>query len=238
MAKSADRLKYLGAVRAALARASQRAGTDNPRMTHASTWFTDNVVVGTPVVGLQDVEQALGFTQVDVAYLMLYLLDAGFIARGAITFGEHYMDEKFVFGPALIEAVDLKKTTKWPRVALSPDAANLNREVVRRFYADPESSPQAKELVLDEHGDVFVDHLGVWFSEEHEWAIIEHYLPRYKTIIEEALNTTGSGDVFDKWKWLADFHNYSMKANLKDQKRFLIDAGSAAYTFSSFSATI
>jgi hypothetical protein len=44
--------------------------------------------------------------------------------------------------------------------------------------------------------------------------------------------------VFDKWKWLADFHNYSMKANLKDQKRFLIDAGLAAYTFSSFSATI
>ena len=239
MAKGAQVLPDVIALRRALERARARAGTEEPDFTRASTWFTDNVVIGTPVVGLQDVEQVLGHTQVDVAYMMLLLLDAGFLARGGITFGDHYMDETFVFGPALIDAVDLEKATKWPRVALSQLAADLNREVVRRFYGDPAFSPQAGELLCDTHGDVFVDHLNVWFGEEDEPSVIDHYLPRYKATIEQALATHSTGGpVWEKWKWLADYHNYSMSTNLQSPQSFLISAGPPQHGFVSFIQTL
>ena len=169
MAVGADRAVHLVAIREAVQQASDRAGTEDPGMTHASTWFTDNVVIGTPLTGWQDFEQALGFTQINVSYMILLLLQAGYLSRGAITFGEHYMDERFVFGPALIEAVEIEESTKWPRVALSDEAAELNREAVRRYYGDPDASPQARELVVDDHDAVvFVDHLGVWLTEEDD----------------------------------------------------------------------
>jgi hypothetical protein len=239
MATAPDALLQLGLLRTALDEARDRAGTEEPWFTWASTWFTDNVVVGCPVVEYQDVEQTLGHTQVQVAYMMLLMLDAGFLARGAISFGAHYMDETFVFGPALIEAVNLEKATEWPRVALTPLAAELNREVVRRFYADPALSPQAGALLCDEDGTVFIDHLNTWFSEEDDPRVMDRFLPRYKVIVERELAALPSGSRRRrKWKWLADYHNYAMTENLRAPEPFIIDAGPPDHGFSRFVDTI
>ena len=112
MARNPSAIEYLLRLRPALEDASDHAATDDPGESHASTWFTDNLVVATPIMGhFQDPEGALLFTFVNVSYFFLILLKEGFLGRGGIGFGDHYMDERFVFGPALIDAVEVEKCT-------------------------------------------------------------------------------------------------------------------------------
>jgi hypothetical protein len=152
LSRDTDAHSHLVALSAALKRARARAGfeTDAGQLHHAVTWFTDNVVIGSPVSSydrLDQIEAALGYTAIGAAYLQLLLLDAGFLARGGIAFGEHHMQEDFVFGPALIDAAELADNVdnknSPPRVALTPLAAHLNRAVVTEFYSSPEESPHA-----------------------------------------------------------------------------------------------
>jgi len=240
MTQSDDALRYLRELRIALDVARDRAGTEDARLPHRSTWFTDNVVLGTPVLGHPDnVEIALGTTQVNVAYMMLHMLDAGFLARGAITFGPHYMDESFVFGPALTEAAVLEDTTTWPRVVLSAEAVELSRTMAEAWYAEPRLSVHGRILACDKHGSVFVDHLGVWLEEEDDWELAQYALGRHKQTIEASLGTLKRGSAaWEKWKWLADFHNYSMTKRIKNPAKFHIKAGQARHRFHSFGSTL
>lgn len=127
-----DALEHLRALTAALEKARERAAFESEEAEpyHAVTWFMDNVVIGSPISGAtgpHGIEPALGYSAVGAAYLQLSLLDAGYIGRGAITLGPHHMQKRMAFGPALTEAVKLEKSTRWPRVALTPQAADFNR---------------------------------------------------------------------------------------------------------------
>lgn len=171
--------------------------------------------------------------------MQLIMLHAGFLARGGIAFGPLHMQKDFAFGAALIEAAELEKETKWPRIALTPEAAERNREVVRTAYGnDPESSPHAEEYLVDNDGDVvFVNHLLLWLGEEDDPEAAANNLNRQKQIIENALAREESGDVFDKWKWLADMHNHVLGAS-PVFARYVINAGEPRHSFRPFLSTL
>jgi hypothetical protein len=236
---STDALSHLKRLSAALSRARKRTGFEPPRGEpwHAVTWFTDNLVVGTPVSSDDEVEAALGSTAIGAAYLQLLLLDAGFLGRGGIAYGPHHMQKRLVFGPALVEAVNLEKDTRWPRVALTKKAADLNRKAVRDFYSNPEDSPHADEYLVDDEDDVvFVDPLSLWLAEEDDDELVDDILSRQRRTIECALSRE-TGGVFDKWKWLADMHNHAL-SQIPDFTRFQIDAGKPQHSFRPFISTL
>jgi hypothetical protein len=166
------------------------------------------------------------------------------LSAGAITYGEHYMEEKFVFGPALIEAVNLEKKDPYPRVVLSAEAPEVNREITRRFYASKQQTPMEEELVCDEDDVVFVNHLALWLGEEDNWRVVERDLPHYKKVIEAALTEYADAEDdedkkrWGKWKWLADYHNHALTTVFKDPEPFLLDAGEPLHSFYPFSDTI
>ena len=153
--RAPDALSRLVTFDAALKRARARALFEDPDFPdHAVTWLTDNVVIGTPVSDDSHViEMALGSNAIGAAYMQLLMLDAGYLARGAIAFGPHHMQPQMAFGPALSDAAELEKKTKWPRVALTPLAADLNRAIVGDFYSSPEDSPHAEEYLVDAADD-------------------------------------------------------------------------------------
>jgi hypothetical protein len=220
-------------------------GFEDPasRHLHAVTWFTDNVVIGTPVSSYDDygqIEEALGYTAMGAAEMQLVLLEAGFLGRGGIAFGEHHMQPQLAFGPALIDAVELEENKdegRPPRVELTPHAAELNREVMRKFYSDPDDSPQANDYLVDQQGDVvFVNHLSIWLDEEDDEYLAAHRLRQQLNIIEDALRRE-TGNVFNKWKWLADMHNHVLR-QLPVFHAFRIDAGDPLHSFRSFISTL
>lgn len=233
---------YLVRLRPALEAASERAGTEDPGQTHASTWFTDNVVVGTPVFTFPlDEEGAMLFTFVIVAYLHLILLEAGFLGRGAISFGAHYMDDRFVFGPALIEAVRLEKDTLQPRVALTEGTVDLARAVAKTSgYYTPEAVPHLTSLAIDE-GDhtVFVDTIGVWLSEEDDPTAVDHFLGIYKARIEAAIEDTAQdSNVAQKWLWLADYFNWAIRYYSAHHPGAVVSGAPRKHRFRPFHETV
>jgi hypothetical protein len=239
MATSALAVAELPRLRSTLIAASDRAGTEHASEPHASTWFTDNVVVGTPVGRHVDREGALLFTAVNVSYMQLILLQEGFLGRGAIAFGDHYMDERFVFGPALIEAVCLEKSTTHPRIALTPEAVRVVLEVAPDAgYGDPAKAPVVRHLLCGEDDSVFVDVFGVWFSEEDNLEAINHLLPIHRRRIEDGLKLTSDRpEVHAKWQWMADYFNYSLSGS-DVLSEFKTEQSSGIHGFSPFRLSV
>ena len=221
-----EALAHLRGIRAAVASARERVGTEEPDFMSCSTWFTDNVVVASPLIGLQDEEQVLGQHFVDAAYMQLYVLRAGYLSRGAVTFGPHYMDDTFVFGPALIEAVGLEKDHAgpgWPCVTVSETAANMARNLGSDHWGSVADSPFASDLKVDEQARVFVDQLGIWLDEEDEPDIVEYWMPRYKELILRRLaEFEENSRVWRKWRWLADYHDYTLAGRGVEEPEFVI----------------
>ena len=62
--------------------------------------FTDNVVIGWPI--LQDGEIEFGFTLISAAHYQLELALDGLLIRGAMDIGPAYIYDYFVFGPPVI----------------------------------------------------------------------------------------------------------------------------------------
>jgi hypothetical protein len=247
LSRDPDALSLLVALDAALKQARAQDGFEDPaaQHLHAVTWFTDNVVIGTPVTsyGWSDygqIEDALGYTAAGAAEMQLVLLEAGFLGRGGIAFGEHHMQPQLAFGPALIDAVELeehKDEGRPPRVELTPNAAELNREVMRKFYSDPNESPQANLFLVDQQGDVvFVNHLGAWLDEEEDADLAADRLIQQRNIIQDALRRK-TGNVLNKWKWLADMHNHVL-SQLPGFHDLRIDAGDPQHSFRSFISTL
>jgi hypothetical protein len=234
MSRAHNAIDHLRGLRPALEAAIERAGTDERVFGQASTWFTDNAVVATPLGERQFAEGITVGLQVAAAYLLLGCWERGYLGRGAITVGEHYMDERFVFGPALIEAVEREKAARWPRVTLSSDALLLERSH-SGAYAQRLQSVQSRCLTLDEDGVVFIDHLGVYIDEEDNFESLEHFLGRHKAASEEGLRVNDADSAaWEKWRWLAEYQNHALASRLDDPERFMVSLDGQRHRFTDF----
>jgi hypothetical protein len=227
-------LTDLRGLRAAVFRARDRANTEEEGFLRCSSWFTDNVVLAAPVWGPMDEELVIGPTQVDAAYMQLLMIDAGYLSRGAITYGPHFMDKSFVYGPALIEAHGLEsgegladgdcvEGNRWPYVIVSDGVADLNRAMAKAFNAEPEHSPLVRELLVDEDNVTFVNQLGIWIEEEDDERMLERILPEMRTMIMSKLEQLEpEGRVWEKWRWLSDYHDYVLTGFGLDDSSFTV----------------
>lgn len=239
----------LRGLRAAVSRARDRANTEEEGFLRCSSWFTDNVVLAAPVWGPMDEELVIGPTQVDAAYMQLLMLDGGYLSRGAITFGPHFMDKSFVYGPALIEANDLEGAksvddpdgrdgNRWPCVVVSEGVAARNRKMAKDFYADPERSGLIRELLLDEDDVAFVNQLGIWIEEEDDERRLVYGLKEMRGTILAKLEEFSAGSrVWEKWRWLADYQDFVLTGFGLDEPAFTVGL-EPQFSFTSFAETL
>jgi hypothetical protein len=234
MSLAPEAVKHLRALRPALEAAVTRAGTDERVFGQASTWFTDNAVVATPLVDGEISEAITGGMEVAAAYLLLVCWERGFLGRGAISVGPHYMDERFVFGPALIEAVELEKSAKWPRVVLGPDAVAVERHH-SQFYANALNSAQSTCLTRDEEDVVFVDHLGIYIDEEHNPTALDHFLTLHRKATEAGLAAHSVGSPpWEKWRWLAEYQNHALMSRHAQPHQYMVNLPEQRHEFRDF----
>lgn len=155
--------------------------------------FSDNIFVAFPLgsnpkVGDEDVIHIF-LSELKHQIHELTLL-GGFPIRGAVTVGPLMFTERFLFGPALLEAVQLEKDAVFPRILLSDSVLK---------YIKPES-PSAHLVVRDADGRSFLHYLGdlgVW-------------LPSHKDFVEQGLlENTSNIRERQKYEWLAQYHNFA-----------------------------
>jgi len=175
--------------------------------------FTDNIVIGYPVddyawnLGEPELGDILDFFSEFQAMLSI----EGFLVRGGIAFGGHYMDKDIVFGEALLDAVDQDKNGGPPRISLtSPTIDSVKCQL--GFYGGViENSPHFIDLLEDADGTIFINYLGQAFSAFPDNIFFDLIEGHQKTITEGLQRYKGVSDIRAKYEWAARYHNFICK---------------------------
>lgn len=184
---------------------------------HAPEWegesqrflsFSDNVVVGVPLGRDDTGGYGLGFFLGSVAAYQLHMTLNGRFQRGGIGTGLLYIDDTFVSGPALVDAVTLEQEVAvHPRIVLSEACAAI-AVLDGRHYGDVSKSPWNSQLLVDGDSRVFVDYLKTLTDSPHAKHVRDG-VAEHRDQVETALAKFNEpGRIREKYRWAAEYHNY------------------------------
>ena len=122
------------------------------------TQFSDSLVISFPVT----LQGGLWSTLFDLRLLIINLINRNMLCRGAITIGKLYHD-KYVFGPALIEAYILESNIAYyPRVILSEKVIKAGKKSPYFIHTSEEEEHYIKDLLdKDEDAMYFIDYFNI-----------------------------------------------------------------------------
>ncbi len=170
--------------------------------------FTDNFIFGHPWYD-EFGESELGNIFEVLSHIQLTFAKSNIFVRGAVSMSELYMDENIVLGPAIIESYKLESEKAiYPRIILSNEVVKVVKEHVG-YYAEHDESPQSKEYLIDIDGFYFINYLFILFYDNYPSETVIKELMQHKKIIIENLNKFSDNfKLFDKYAWVAKYHNY------------------------------
>lgn len=166
--------------------------------------FTDNIVIGYP--NQNPAENRLSRLLSIIAEYQLHLAVDGFLIRGGIAHGLHYMDDDIAFGDALIEAATKDKSDSPPRILLAESVKNL----IFNGLEMKETNPALKDLLLQDNTDdsIFISYLHLASSPFPGVPPSLTDFENHKKTITEALNKKPDEEVKRKFEWAASYHNF------------------------------
>jgi hypothetical protein len=157
--------------------------------------FSDNIVLAGD----------MNWVLTEVIALSQAILSVGFLVRGGIALGNIFYKDRVVFGPALVQAVEIEKTVAgFSRVV-------VDRAVMPNFRQELSAS-YSTTLICDSDGETFVDFL----SQPSSLASIYEFEYSHVVANLRAL-ITNSLDLFRnepgkraKYEWLRSYFNKTM----------------------------
>lgn len=170
--------------------------------------FTDNVVMAQPRFS-EDLESEFAIILYALKEYQFNMVREGFFVRGGLSIGKLFVDDNSVYGEALLEAYELEsKCAVNPIVVLSDDSMKLvNRHLT---YYNEMQPPQVRHLLRSPDGRYFVNYLAESIREEDEGDVLEvNALRKHRdSVMSELEKHRKNPRVFDKFLWLASYHNY------------------------------
>lgn len=171
--------------------------------------FTDNIVIGYP--NQNPAENRLSRLLSIIAEYQLSLAIDGFLIRGGIAHGLHYMDDDIAFGDALIEAATKDKSDSPPRILLAESVKNL----IFNGLEMKETNPTLKDLLLQDNTDdsIFINYLHLASSPFPGVPPSLTDFENHKKTITKGLNRKPEAEAEEekiktKFEWAASYHNF------------------------------
>jgi hypothetical protein len=144
-------------------------------------------------------------------HLYKYLLQNGFLCRGAIATGALYHRERIVVGPALVKAYELEQAVAvYPRVILDAPTLESWAEEFRPGSAHPHVERLVKQ---DRDGQRFLDIFNpVWADFQPSFDTVpndgdEFLKAVYQPIQNGLTDNRGRAKILAKYSWLASEYN-------------------------------
>lgn len=187
--------------------------------------FTDNMVVGYPVK--DDGEVELDEILDNVSEYQFNLSLEGLFVRGGISIGDFYINDDIVFGPALLDAHNTEsKLACYPRIVLDDKTVEKLQKHINYY----DVAPQQNKILIDNDGRWFLNYLNTIFryytecNNEYEFERIQlELLLRHKEKTEEMLSIHKENTrVWDKYVWIANYHNYFCDLHFPNEKQLKI----------------
>lgn len=168
----------------------------NLNKTKKISQFSDSVAVSFEVNDTSGV-----FRVIDKLQQWIIVLAAeGIFVRGGIAHGKLFHNERFIFGPALIQAYDLEHMyAKYPRIVFKESIVDLGVRYGR--WKKDEKEFLDKLISQDDDGYYYIDYIEKARTELPDVVMFD-YLPRIKRHIEQGLLHPKT-DVKEKYQWLA-----------------------------------
>ncbi len=186
--------------------------------------FTDNIVLGWPIPDWKRNgeygEPEFGRIVSMFADFQVQLMLEGFLVRGGIAFGNHYMDDDVVFGDALLEAVSLDKAGGPPRISFSPFLVDKIILPHLGFYGKIDFSPHYECVLCDFDGKLFINYLYKAFELfPNDGGIFFEIIERHRGLIVNGLQEyKGDLSVRSKYEWVARYHNFICQETINNYK--------------------
>lgn len=183
--------KYLEILHQAHLRASPILGKD---LDAGLIQFSDSVVFSRPF----DLSELAGFLSALAQWQKALLVD-GLLCRGGVTFGKHFVKDRFMFSKGLIDAYQLESSqARYPRIVVSENLLEL---------ASPIIDVAKLQILREEDGLAFVDYLADGSPEEAESLVAAI------TALITGTNTA-SASVQEKLRWLARYSDFKFQSKL------------------------
>jgi hypothetical protein len=206
--------EYVASKLQALARFSSPDNTIAETFGNTFTNFSDLVLRTVPVdpnSQLRGGEGLLYWELLDLVHVQAELIADGVLLRGSITFGDIFIDEKTVFGPALIRAYELEdQVAIAPRVIVDPKVfAFLEKyPALRGHDVEDEMQYLCRVLRKDNDGVWFIDYLRAFATEANDQAAYLRFLKAHRQLILDRLPEFEQlTSVLAKYGWLVNYHN-------------------------------
>jgi hypothetical protein len=186
--ESYENQKYLGRLYSAHQKAAANFTQD---LDGGLIQFSDSIIFSRPFALSE-----LGSFIASIAEWQKLLLHDGLLCRGGITFGKHFVKDRFVFSHAMIRAYEMEKSQAiYPRIVISKDLLDL---------ASQSPGREKLQLMKEEDDVVFVDYLSANSAEETESLSIAIGL-----VIENS--PPGVAGVHEKMRWLARYSDHKLR---------------------------
>lgn len=203
-----------------------------PESRWPAAFFSDTLVLAAPVEEFGTEASAVDGLLLQAALLQASLLGRGFFVRGGLSLGLFHIRDGLIFGPALADAYELEsKRADHPRVVLSPDAVRCQQ---RRGPKQRDWVHTTHDILLrDDDGLTFVNYLDLVFDDPDEPGLL---LEVHRDRIEERLKQHRDDKrVWEKYRWVAEYHNDFVRREVGDDVPELLIAGDAmTWRFTSF----
>lgn len=187
---------------------------DDYRTSKKVSQFSDSIVVS-----YEKTEESSVFHLLFDTYMLhIDLLRHGILVRGAITEGALYHDDRLVFGPALVEAVELEKYAMYPRVILSKEIIAIGMEHHGFWHDSEDEEKSIKSLIeKDSDGAFYVNYFGVSPEDfDDGWDDLIIYLNLLRELIGDSIRKETSAGIKLKYLWMREKFNFMISALHKD----------------------
>ncbi|MFM5572361.1 hypothetical protein ACET8Q_17320 [Aeromonas veronii] len=156
--------------------------------------FSDSIVLSAPF----NIDRLPLFIKA-IALWQRNLLLNGFLCRGGVTFGKHFINDNFLFSKALIDAYHMESNlAKHPRVIISDDLIQLSPTII---------NDKDFRATLEDDGLSFVDYIfaDATVTKETLQSAIER-------IISESPKKVSS--VQEKMRWLSKYTDFKLNTSI------------------------
>lgn len=164
-------------------------------------------------------------TLLEVKWMIIRLIYKGILCRGAITFGKLIHNDRFLFGPALVEAYILEsKAANYPRVILDRNIIDLAGRTQKRGHSPDQEMEYVESLLeKDLDGMYYIDYFAKAQEElddpDYDFPI---YIQKLGDKIRQGMNSSkhpNNADIRVKYTWMKEKYNWMV--DMGKRKEFL-----------------
>lgn len=158
------------------------------------TQFSDSLIISFSI----NLEGQFISSLLEMLYIIINLINHGFLVRGGITYGKIVHIGNLVFGPAFIEAYELELSASTPRVILSFNILNqiLSEEI--RYT-------QKSFLAKDCDGYVYIDYFKTMDEHDSYYEYFRYLDILYRIIIQGL--SYDKANIRAKYEWMRMKYN-------------------------------